>query len=129
MTLRTLSTSGPERGEWYVVPQRAITVSKNYGGDVEHRWMVASEPYGGQVALVLRTTTPTYSDHEHDEHPDGHEATCQLNKPGFLCKRGYHDTYLLFSGSWSCDEPDRALVDELREPAVPPPRPKKRGRR
>jgi hypothetical protein len=119
----------PTPGEWYVVPQSALRVAAAYPDHVEHRWMVTSLPLAGQVALVLRTTKPGYSPRGHDRHPEGHAAECRIDEAGYLCGAEYHPLHQLHAATFSCDEPDRSLVDDLQMPMYPSRRPARRGRR
>lgn len=124
-----ISAIEPELGEWYRVPQSVIRVANQYSGSVPHRWIVASRPFAGQVHLVLRTTTPTYSDVEHAKHDPTHAPRCAIDKNGYVCNPAeLQDTYLLGLGDFfSCIEPDEAVIDQVRG-FLPPMRPRNRRR-
>lgn len=122
----------PATGEWYLVPQSVRRVSSHYPDHVPHRWIVAQAPVAGQALAVLRTTKPTYDEHEHPRHEPGHEDACGIDEPGYLCRDRLDsfDLAALSPKHRSCFEPDDDVIEYvmgLVRPRRRPPR--RRGER
>lgn len=118
----------PATGEWYLVPQSVRRVSDHYPAHVPHRWIVAQTPIAGRVMAVLRTTKPSYDEYEHPPHPHGHEDSCGIDEPGYICAEQVvaFDLHEVGQEFRSCFEPDEEVVEYVMGLVRPRRRPPRR---
>jgi hypothetical protein len=121
----------PEVGSWYLIPQSAARVAKQYGEDVSHRWIVVRRDIGGQVRAMLRTSSSGWEGHGigHDPHPEGHEAGCQIDRRGTICPPEDLDLSVFREATYSCREPDESVLEAILSLDRPPRRPQFRRHR
>jgi hypothetical protein len=118
--------SRPEVGQWYMISQDAVPVSRRDQGQTRHPWIVVRRDIAAQVRAYFRTSQPGYYGIDHDAHPKDHEPNCSIDLDGctICCAEGREiDLHVFRDAAYSCDEPPGTKRDEILDMIRPPRRP------
>ena len=122
-----MSDTAPNVGDWFLIPQAVNRVPPSCPDDVCHRYVVKSSWPGPMVTLLLRSTKDWFDGLEHPAHNGScGSPTCGLDEAARISLTKF-ETEPVRLDTYSCAEPDEAVIEWVMA-AVPLP-PRRRTRR